>query len=504
MDARPSFHLAVSQNRFMSTEDHEMHGIVTVTTQGLRAGLTGQLPGPAGPAGEPLGLAGPQVAEVILVDCSGSMDQPPTKMTAARRATVAAIDILRDGVLFAVVEGTDRARMVYPESAELVAATEQTRAAGRTAVGRLYANGGTAIGTWLTQARELLEEHPSAVRHAILLTDGRNRHETPEKLDQVLAACEGHFVCDARGIGTDWSPKELLRIASVLRGKADAVRDPADLAADFREMLRQAMTKVVPDLRIRITTTPWVRLRFLKQVFPTESELTGQAVAVNERTVEISLGSWGDESRDYHLCLAVEPTRGARGHDTVGEDLRAARLDLLAGGQPRCDPAVVLVCWTDDLVASTRIDARVGHYVAHEELSQAVVAGCDAYDANDLPAAEAAWGRAVQLATAAGNEEVLKRLERLVDIADPAAGDVRLKDNPHRSDVLAVEVGSYISTRSPDLPGPAVPRPHPATGPNRTCAGCGRISPASATLCTQCGQPLVDGESGEPITGRST
>ena len=43
---------------------------------------------------------------VIMVDCSGSMDYPPTKMRNARDATAAAIDTLRDGVAFAVIAGT--------------------------------------------------------------------------------------------------------------------------------------------------------------------------------------------------------------------------------------------------------------------------------------------------------------------------------------------------------------------------------------------------------------
>ena len=44
-------------------------------------------------------------AEIIIIDCSGSMDYPPTKMSQAKAATAAAIDVVRDGVGFAVVAG---------------------------------------------------------------------------------------------------------------------------------------------------------------------------------------------------------------------------------------------------------------------------------------------------------------------------------------------------------------------------------------------------------------
>ena len=61
----------------------------------------------------------------------------------------------------------------------------------------------------------------------ILLTDGRNEHESPEDLKAALDACAGRFTCDARGVGTDWEVKEVTGIASALLGTADIVADPA-------------------------------------------------------------------------------------------------------------------------------------------------------------------------------------------------------------------------------------------------------------------------------------
>jgi Ca-activated chloride channel family protein len=62
-------------------------------------------------------------------------------MTAAQRATKAAIDALRDGALFAVIEGTNVARVVYPTGPRLVAATPETRRAAKKAVSLLRAGG---------------------------------------------------------------------------------------------------------------------------------------------------------------------------------------------------------------------------------------------------------------------------------------------------------------------------------------------------------------------------
>jgi hypothetical protein len=57
----------------------------------------------------------PTAAQVIVIDCSASMEFPHTKLPEAKRATVAAIDALRDGVAFALVAGADTARMVMTD-----------------------------------------------------------------------------------------------------------------------------------------------------------------------------------------------------------------------------------------------------------------------------------------------------------------------------------------------------------------------------------------------------
>ena len=143
-------------------------------------------PGPARRAGQ-----APDAAVVIMVDCSGSMDYPPTKMRNARDATAAAIDTLRDGTRFAVVAGTHVAKDVYPGNGQLATADPATKAQAKEALRRLSAGGGTAIGTWLRLADRLLGAADADIRHGILLTDGRNEHESPEDLRAALDSCAG-------------------------------------------------------------------------------------------------------------------------------------------------------------------------------------------------------------------------------------------------------------------------------------------------------------------------
>jgi hypothetical protein len=464
------FSLAVSQNRYLSPDDRRMHAILHIRAEAPGDGSAADVGAPA--------------AEVIIIDCSGSMDYPRTKIAAARRAAAAALDVLPDGVFFAVVQGTDRAATVYPDAAVgTCAMTARTRAEAKAAVARLYANGGTAIGSWLRHSRILLDRHPTAVRHAILLTDGHNQHETADELGAVLAGCAGHFVCDARGIGDDWRADELLRITSVLRGAASAVLVDSDLPAEFRAMTQAAMRKVVPDLRLRITTIRNARVSFVKQVHPTEADLAGDAGAITHPVAEFSTGTWGVEARDYHVCLDVGPA----GQPDYGTEVRAARIDLLVDGQPQVEPGNILVLRTDDRRMSTQFAVDVQHYLDQEKYSQAVRAGCTAFRNGDRAAAQAGWSRAVGLAAAAGDPAALEHMKRLVDILDAAAGAVRIRPDLRLVDVEAAVLDSSYTT-SPGRLDQADPGP-PVTGPDRVCR-CGRAAPPDAAFCPACGAPL--------------
>jgi hypothetical protein len=469
------FSLSVSQNAYLSTEDEEMDAVVTVSGQGVVGGG-----------------AAPEVAQVIVIDCSGSMSSPHKKMAAAQRATSAAIDALRDGALFAVIEGTQDARVAYPAGPRLVAATEATRRAAKNAVRQLEAGGGTRVGEWLELARGLLSGHPTAVRHVIMLTDGQN-NPGDSKIDRELTECARVFTCDARGVGADWDKRELLRIAEALHGTADAVRQPEDLVADFEAMTRTAMEKVIPEARLVVTTTIRSSVDFLRQTFPTEASLVGDQLG--ERKTAFLTGSWGAETREYFLRLAVS-SDGV----SLNRDLRVAGVDLEVRkpGSTEftraCDPAVVVAQWTNDLKLSSVIDPKVAHVTRQTELGQAVMAGCDAHDEHDLDAAARHWGRAVALAKSLGNEKVLGRLLRLVDvIGDPADENVRIRSGLTPEELLYAGMGSVVSSMSPAVEPPArvADDPVAAALPELVCPKCGQRWEGRYKFCGACGEPLA-------------
>lgn len=435
----PQFSVDVYQNEYLPEGGREVNAIATVTSTG--GGTVG-----AAVSAPHLYAAGqtPDAAVAIMVDCSGSMDYPPTKMRGARDATSAAIDAVRDGVHFAVIGGTHVAKEVYPGNGRLAVADAQTRGQAKQALRKLSAGGGTAIGTWLRLADRLLSSADVSIRHGIVLTDGRNEHESPEDLQASLDACAGRFTCDARGVGTDWEVKEVTGIASALLGTADIVADPSGLAADFTQMMEAAMGKEVADVSLRLWTPLGSEIKFVKQVAPTVEELTGRRTEAGPRAGDYPTGSWGDESRDYHICVEVPNAE-------LGQEMLAARVSLIVpqqdGSAQTLSQGLVRAVWTDDMSASTSINPQVAHYTGQAELAQVIQQGLDARKSGDMDGATAKLGRAVQLASASGNEDTAKLLSKVVDVVDAVAGTVRLKARVAEADEMTLETRSTKTVR---------------------------------------------------------
>ncbi len=421
MSQPPTFTAEVYQNEFLAAGAQIVDAVITVTGSGVAA------------AGQPT------AAQVIMVDCSGSMANPATKIAAAKMATTTAINTLRDGVEFAVISGRAGATMVYPATGSLRVASAQTRAEANRAVAGLVADGGTAIGTWLSLANQILSTSTAEVKHAIVLTDGRDEHETRQQLLDVLRACEGRFVCDSRGIGNGWVADELRLVASTLLGTADGLENPSELPAAFEAMTATAMGKAVADVSLRVWTPAASTIRFVKQAYPQVEDLTARRKTVSERIGDYPTGAWGGESRDYHISIAV-PAGG------VGEEMLAARVSLVAGDTVLAQ-SLVLATWTDDTALSTKINQRVAHYTGQAELASAIQEGLAARDAGDIETATSKLGRAVQLAAESGHEDTAKLLKRVVDVVDERTGTVRLKQKVAGNDAELANVRSVKTIR---------------------------------------------------------
>lgn len=412
------------QNEYLSEGAVEVNAVITVTST-ADVGGTGSA------------AAGTGATEIIVIDSSGSMSVGG-RIAAAKQATRAAIGALRDGVHFAIIAGSHVGTQVYPR-AGLAVADVRTKAEADQAVGRVTAEGGTSMSTWLDAAGELFATRPGDIKHAVLLTDGKNESETAEVLAASISRWTGVFQCDGRGIGTNWVVAELRSITSALLGTADIVAGPEDLAADFTAMVGTALGRTSADVRLRVWTPVGATLKFVKQVAPEVADLTGKGVEVNARSRDFPTGAWGAESRDYHVCVDVQP--GA-----VGDEMLAARVSVMVGDEAQ-GQSLVRAVWTEDAALSTRINKAVAHYTGQAELASAIAEGLEARKAGDVETATMRFGRAAQLASQGGNTETQALLEKVVDIEDPATGKVRLKRSVSDADEMTLDTRSTRTVR---------------------------------------------------------
>jgi hypothetical protein len=420
------FSSAVFQNEFLPDGGTDVSAIVTIGCTGAgSAGRTG-----SGGAGE-----------IIVVDTSGSMGM--TNMQAAKQAAMVALDNILDGTYFAVVAGNHKAYLAYPKVQRgpgMVQMNASTRAAAKHEIGYFRAEGGTAMGTWLSLCLMLFESISGlANKHVILLTDGENHNETPLQLDTALGNCAGQFQVDARGIGVDWQVPEIRKIAQTLLGSVDIIPHPSQLSAVFADLMRNSMARGVANADLRVWIPQGAQVLFLRQVSPTVEDLTHRGAPVNQLTMSYPTGSWADEERDYHVSIRL-PAK------TVGQEQLAARVQLAVGAE-LLTQGLVKAKWSADTNLTAQINPEVAHYTGQAELAQMIQEGLAAKQAGDEDTATSKLGRAVQLATETGNAEATSKLRKVVDIADARTGTVRLRQAVDKADEMALDTASTKTTR---------------------------------------------------------
>jgi hypothetical protein len=414
------FKAEVFQNQYLPTGAGEVHSIMTVTAGEATAApaSTGRLFG-------------------ILCDVSGSMEGG--KIAAAKAAMTKLVEMLPEDCGFFIVAGSDEVHLVSP----LAPANAANKQRALAAIRAIRANGGTTISLWLRTALEQFR-NIGGVRQALLLTDGQNDKTDAQPLEAALAACEGVFQCDCRGVGTDWEVEQLRKIAGKLLGTTDIIPSPAQIESDFRAILEKALSKTVSDVFLRLWTPQGANVKFCKEVSPEIVDLTTRARQLKPQIREYPTGAWGKgESRDFHFCIEVQP--GA-----VGDEVLAGRASLvywLAGVENKVAEARILAVWTDDEAKSTKINHVVAHYTGQAELAQSIQAGLEARAQGDVDKATALLGKAVKIAHDSGNEATAKLLRTVVDVQDASQGTVRLKGSVAKEDAMALETRSTKTTR---------------------------------------------------------
>jgi len=417
------FEMELDLNEYLPEGARAVDAVLTVTSTD------------GGGRASPIRGVEPQVAEVIVIDASGSM--AGAKFQQAREAAKVALSGLRTGTRFAIVRGTDSASQVYPTHAPLAVASRSTVNEAVRGLRRMRCAGGTAIGTWLDLASSLLSG-ADGVRHVTLLTDGRDEGESSDALRDAVNRARGSFQCDCRGVGTDWSVDELRMIADALLGTVDIVADPRGLADDFAQITARLMGRVDSRVDLHVWTPRGAHVEYFKQVHPEVVDLTSLDDGSEPTVSEYTTGAWGLEARGYQLRVALSPGE-------VGEQLLAARISLVVDGAV-VDRSLVRATWTDDLELSTRVSPLVGHYTGLTQMSIAIQNGLRARREGDDVAAQDELGHAAALAAAAGARETLDLLAKVVDIQDAHTGKVRLLPHVSAVDEMTLDTRSTRTT----------------------------------------------------------
>lgn len=431
-----------------------------------------------------------RMAEVLIMDRSLSM-LSQNKIHEARRAACAAIDALPDGVFLGIIAGNRTAEPVFPPTGGLAPVNAETRAAAKGQVMSLWPEGGTQIGRWLVAANQLFAaaQASGVVRHAVLYTDGKNEHETPEALEAALNSCADNFVCDVRGLGDDWHYSELLRIAEALHGEATAVLRIADLADDFTRLIRQAQHLVVPRTYLRMRTNDRFGIAAIAQTNPVRVDLTARQQPAEGAAVDVPLGSWQAETRCYQLTLRFTP-------DTLptGEDLRAARVELLAetadGNRERYADAALIVRRHAVSGFRTRMPHSLTRVEKERELIMAMQACADAALHGRTAEADDELDHAIRLARVVADPVRLRLLEGIA-ITGPD-GRARLRPDVTRGELQRLGLDSTKTSSSIAVNDAAeVDR---GSTEARSCRVCGETTYAwQPRHCEACGAPLDAG-----------
>lgn len=385
--------------------------------------------GGAGPEGRVVGLIG---------DKSGSMQGE--KILALKHALRVAVEQLGEDVEAFVLAFDEAPVMILPPT--------RMNASGRRmahhAIQALEAGGGTIMSSALEAAREIFAGRPNALAQAIMLTDGQN-DRNDWFFPNALERCAGVFQVDCRGVGEDWRPAQLREIAGHLLGTVGMIATPDAMAKDFQDTLAAAMRKTVPDVHLRLLMPKKVNLGAIKQVYPTELDLTDKIRSVDDRTVDVPLGAWGEGRQDYFATFSLAPLG-------LDDQMRLCRPSLVRG-DPTTGNVVVLieggdvtVTWTEDTGLSARIDQQVAHYTGQAEKALAIQEGVEALERGDKATATLRLGRAWELAEESGDVETTRRLREVVE--PEAGGTVRLRREAGKVAIMDLDVASVRTVRA--------------------------------------------------------
>jgi von Willebrand factor type A domain/von Willebrand factor type A C-terminal domain len=421
----------VHQNKYLAAGAVDVDAIVSI----------GSTLAPAAPGG-PARAAGGLVVGFVG-DGSGSMSGEKWRHT--RQALIDAVRALPDTCELFVIIGRTAPEVLVP----LQAASTASKARAIEALGAASASGGTRFSAWLAAARSEFARGAGGIRVLVFLTDGENDEGGDQPLIDELARCAGLFEVESRGVGDQYRPDQLRLIQQALHGSVDIIRRPEDLSHDFAQIVARAASLTLGDVYLQLWTPVGARVEMVKQFGAEILDLTGKMQpGPSPRLVRVPTGSWGEEARDFHVVVKLDPAAVGK----VGDTKLCARASLVyrdggreieakldAGGQ-------ILAVWTDDEKQSAVIHPKVANYTGQAELAQRIQEGVKALEAGNVDVATAALQRASALAAQTGHEATQRLIRKLADVDDK--GTLRIKKEIDTMDVKELDTRSQRTART--------------------------------------------------------
>jgi len=186
-----------------------------------------------------------------------------------------------------------------------------------------------------------------------------------------------------------------------------------------------------------VWTPEGAEVLFLKRLEPV-LDLTPTRVEVPPRSGDYATGSWGDESRDFHLAVRVPAGE-------VGGQRRVAKVTLLVGDEP-VGEGQVLAEWTDDTAKSTRMNVRVREALGDAEVLVEIDEGIEALHDGDEEKATNRFAQALSKARENGNDALAGLVLNMVE--EDQTGRVRMKA-VSRLDIMKFDTESRRTKRNP-------------------------------------------------------
>ena len=369
---------------------------------------------------------------------------PRARCSAAKQATTAAaIDCIRDGVLFARRSPAPTPRALDLSRAGPLAVAGVGHRAGRAADRDRGAAGAGAArrsargSRWPTELfagargdppRDPAHRRPEPARDA------------PSSSTRRSSAARGASSATAGASGRTGRSRELRQIASALLGTR---RHRRRARGPGRRLHRddRAPRWAKDDRRRRaapVDAAGGARWRFVKQVAPTIEDLTDRGRPVDALTADYPTGRVG--RRVARLPRLHPASRRA----TVGDEMLAGRVSLVVDGEV-VSQALIRAVWTDDAAALDAHQPR-GRPLHRAEPSWPRRSRRASRRARPATRTTATFklGRAVQLAAESGNDgtKLEAAARRSSTIEDAAHRDVRLKREVDDADEMALDTRS--------------------------------------------------------------